>query len=57
MKNLQFYLNDAREKNYVVGAYNFNNYNESEEERHKKYCKKAYVKYFAKNEEKISKNA
>ncbi len=25
MKNLQFYLKDARDKNYVVGAYNFSN--------------------------------
>ncbi len=42
------------EKWKVNGAYNFNNFNESEEEKHKKYCKKAYVKYFAKKQAKIA---
>lgn len=42
------------EKWKVNGAYNFNNPNESEVEKHKRYCKKAYKKYFNKNERKIS---
>lgn len=37
----------------VNGAYNFNNPNETEEERHKRYCKNSYKKYFARNEKKI----
>lgn len=44
------------EKWKVNGAYNFNNKNDNEEDKHKKYCKKSYIKYFAKCEEKI-KNA
>ncbi len=38
----------------VNGVYNFNNPNETEKERHKKYCKRAYKKYFARNEKKIA---
>ncbi len=41
------------EKWKVNGAYNFNNPNETEEEKHKKYCKKSYNKYFARNQKKI----
>ena len=39
----------------VNGEYNFNNYNENEEQTHKKFCKKSYQKYFEKSEEKIKK--
>ncbi len=41
------------EKWKVNGAYNFGIPNEVEEEKHKRYCKKAYKKYFAKNQKKI----
>lgn len=37
----------------VNGPYNFNNYDEKEEQGHKKYCKKSYEKYFKKCNEKI----
>ncbi len=37
----------------VNGAYNFNNPSETEEERHERYCKKAYKKYFKRKEEKV----
>lgn len=38
----------------VNGAYNFNNFDENEIEKHKKYCRKAYIKYFAAKESKIN---
>ncbi len=40
----------------VNGQYNFDAFNESETQTHKKYCKKAYKKYFKKMETKISQN-
>ena len=39
----------------VNGEYNFDNYDENEEQTHKKFCKKSYQKYFARSEEKIKK--
>lgn len=42
------------EKWKVNGAYNFNNPNNYEDEVHKKYCKKAYIKYFDRCNEKIA---
>ncbi len=51
------------EKWKVWGAYHFEKPNESEENRHKRYCKNSYVKYFARcnkkieDFEKISKNS
>ncbi len=44
------------EKWKVNGPYNFNNPNEGEEERHKKYCKKSYKKYFARMDKKLENN-
>lgn len=41
------------EKWKVNGAYNFNNPTETEEEKHKRYCKKSYQKYFARSDAKI----
>lgn len=38
------------EKWKVNGKYNFDNFNEAEEQTHQKYCKKAYKKYFEKNQ-------
>ena len=37
----------------VNGAYNFNSPEETEEDKHKRYCKKSYKKYFSRIEEKI----
>ena len=39
----------------VNGVYNFNNPGDTSEDKHKKYCKKAYQKYFKLNEERIAK--
>ena len=44
------------EKWKVNGEYNFDNYNENEEQNHKKYCKKSYNKYFKRCEDKIKKD-
>lgn len=39
----------------VNGVYNFNNPGDTSEDKHKKYCKKAYQKYFKLSEERIAK--
>ncbi len=38
----------------VNGEYNFDNYSETEEQTHKKFCKKSYTKYFNKSDKKIA---
>ena len=38
----------------VNGAYNFNNPNDYEDEVHKKYCQKSYIRYFEECNQKIS---
>ena len=40
----------------VNGPYNFNKPEKEEIDKHKRYCKNSYKKYFRENEEKIRKN-
>lgn len=41
----------------VNGVYNFNNPNDTSEDKHKKYCKKAYERYFKQCDERIAKES